>query len=77
MKAIETTGTFDKSGLLKLANEDVFSSKKVKVIILFNDDDEIGDKLWLSANATNSSFDFLKDEMEDIYTINDGKPISE
>lgn len=30
---------------------------------------------WIYGTAKNPSFDFLHDEAEDIYTINDGKPV--
>lgn len=76
MKAIETTGTFENGGLLRLDNIGKIESKKVKVILLFNDDDEIDEQLWLNAHSKNPAFDFLKDEKEDIYTLADGNPIS-
>ena len=40
------------------------------------DDDEIDDNLWLKTIALNPVFDFLNDEAEDIYSVNDGKPFS-
>ena len=76
MKAIETSGTINKSGLLKLDRPLVFHKKqKLKVIILYEEDDRISDDEWLKALSTNPVFDFLKDEKEDIYTLADGKPI--
>ncbi|MEM1326273.1 MAG: hypothetical protein AAGI23_09985 [Bacteroidota bacterium] len=41
------------------------------------DDSEITDEEWLAALMTNSAFDFLHDEEEDIYTLEDGKPLSD
>ena len=76
MKAIETSGVFEKGGILRLAGMQEIKSQKVKVIILFNDDNEIDEELWLSSNAKNTSFDFLADEREDIYSNTDGKPIA-
>ena len=75
MKAIETTGTFENNGLLRLENIGDLKQKKVKVIILFNDEDEIDDHVWLHALSSNPAFDFLKDEKENIYSVHDGKPI--
>ena len=76
MKAIETTGKIDKSGLLKLDRQIFFPQKqKVRIIILYNEDDEIDEKLWLTAISKNPAFEFLNDKAEDIYSINDGKPI--
>jgi hypothetical protein len=77
MKAIETTGRIEKSGYLKLDKpiETIKKNQKVKVIILFDDTDNINDKEWLMTLSNNPSFDFLKDESENIYTAKDGKPI--
>lgn len=76
MKAIETTGKIEKSGILKLDKPIVLHKKqKVRVIILYNEDDEIDEKLWLTAISKNPSFTFLKDKSEDIYSTSDSKPI--
>ncbi len=76
MKAIETTGRIEKSGHLKLDNPlTSHSNQKVKVIVLYDEDDEINEKLWLSSFSDNPAFAFLKDEKENIYTLNDGKPV--
>ncbi|MBU0764671.1 MAG: hypothetical protein KJ607_07545 [Bacteroidetes bacterium] len=76
MKAIETTGVIEKSGLLKLDKRVNYPKKqKVKVIILYNEDDDINEKLWLTSISDNPAFAFLNDKAEDIYSIDDGKPI--
>jgi hypothetical protein len=77
MRAIETTGRIEKSGHLKLNKplEIVTKNKKVKVIILYDDSDDISDREWLTAIANNLAFDFLKDESENIYSLSDGKPL--
>ena len=77
MKAIETSGRIEKSGHLKLDKpiEVLAKNQKVKVIILYDETDAISEKEWLSAISGNSSFDFLKEESENIYTIHDGKAI--
>ena len=31
--------------------------------------------MWLQANATNPAFDFLNEPEENVYTLNDGKPV--
>ncbi|CUS03717.2 protein of unknown function [Candidatus Promineifilum breve] len=36
--------------------------------------DEISKTEWLQAAAGNPAFDFLKDDDEDIYSVDDGKP---
>jgi len=37
---------------------------------------ELDEQTWLHAIATNPSFAFLHDPEEDIYTLEDGKPVS-
>ena len=76
MKAIETTGKIEKSGLIRLDRQIDFPKKqKVRLIILYNEDDESDEKLWLTAISHNPAFEFLDDEAEDIYSNHDGKPI--
>jgi hypothetical protein len=75
MKALETTGTIGKSGVLKLDSPISISEKqKVKVIILYTEEEEIDESLWLSAVKGNPSFSFLENKKEDIYSLADGKP---
>ena len=38
--------------------------------------DDLDEQTWLQAIATNPSFAFLHDSEEDIYTSEDGKPVS-
>ena len=38
--------------------------------------DEIEEKEWLQAVSTNPAFAFLADPEEDIYTVEDGRPIA-
>ena len=78
MKAIETTGRIDKRGLLLLDNPLQTREKKVKVIILMQEENELDDeKLWLTFISNNPAFDFLKDKEEDIYSLKDGKPFND
>jgi hypothetical protein len=55
----------------------VYSKGKVRLIVLLPDEDDIDEKEWLSAAATNPSFNFLKEPEEDIYSISDGKPFKD
>lgn len=74
MKAIETTGTVDDQRQLHLDKPlPIVGPSRVRVIILFPEDD-IDEREWLLAAASNPAFDFLKDPAEDIYTLTDGKP---
>ncbi|NBC08750.1 MAG: hypothetical protein GVY26_16290 [Bacteroidetes bacterium] len=74
MKAIEIAGQIDDDG--KLHTEVVLrqaQNKRVKVIILIPEEEEISDAAWLSSLSDNPSFDFLLSEEEDIYTLEDGQ----
>lgn len=74
MIAFEKTVTVDEDGLLVVRTGSQLQNKKVRVLILVEDDLD-NDNTWLSSINGNEVFDFLKDECEDIYTIEDGKPI--
>lgn len=74
MRAVEATGKIDSEGFLKLEKPLALKNRKVKVIILVQDEDVLDSALWLEAAAANPAFDFLNDEAEDIYTLEDGKP---
>lgn len=76
-KAIEMNGTIDKDKHLILdENLPVEGPKRVKVIILMQEEEQISEDEWLKAGASNEVFDFLKDQSEDIYTLEDGKPFN-
>ena len=45
------------------------------MIVLFDENaDDICENEWLKSASRNDAFDFLNDEAEDIYTLEDGKP---
>jgi hypothetical protein len=75
MKAIETTATLHNGNHLIL-DESISDtgSKKVRVIVLFAESDEMNEQDWRTAAAHNAAFDFLNDAAEDIYTLADGRP---
>ncbi|MGD2089541.1 MAG: hypothetical protein PVH61_25425 [Candidatus Aminicenantes bacterium] len=76
-RAIETTGTVDAHHHLLLDEAlPISGPKKVRVIILFLEEDHIDESEWLQAASVNPSFDFLKNPEEDIYSMNDGKPFN-
>jgi hypothetical protein len=69
-RAIETTGTVDAHHRLLLDETlPIRGPKKVRVIILFPEQDDIDESQWLQAASGNPSFDFLKDPEEDIYSM--------
>lgn len=78
LTAIETTGTINANNQIIL-DENVPSNapSRVRVIVLFDENSsDINEKEWLEAVSSNEVFDFLNDEDEDIYTLEDGKPLS-
>lgn len=76
LSAIELAGTIDEHHQIQLDEPlPIEPSKRVRVIVLYSNNDEISEKDWLRAASKNSAFDFLKDSSEDIYTLEDGKPL--
>jgi hypothetical protein len=76
LRAVETTGTIDEHKKLHLDETlPIEGPMRVRVIILIPADvDDFEEQEWLHAAATSSSFDFLNDPAEDIYTLEDGVP---
>jgi len=78
LKAIEASGTLNQQNQITLDKPlRVKDHSRVKVIILFLEDQEIDETDWLKAVSANPAFDFLKDPEEDIYTVKDGKPFND
>jgi hypothetical protein len=77
-RAIETSGTVDAHNHLKLDHTlPIKGPKRVRVIILFPEDDDVDELEWIQSASQNPSFAFLEDPEEDIYSINDGKPFKD
>jgi hypothetical protein len=78
MKAIETTGLVDEHRRLRLDTPlPISGPSRVKVIILVPDSDEVQEAEWLKSASENEAFAFLKEEAQDVYTKEDGKPFHE
>jgi hypothetical protein len=77
LTAIETTGTINANHQIVLDEDLPIGEKnRVRVIVLFDENaDDINDLEWMKSVANNEVFDFLNDEAEDIYTLEDGKPL--
>ena len=78
LTAIETTGTIEQSG--RIVIDEVFpvnAPTSVRVIVLFPEDEDLNENEWLRAATRNEAFDFLNDPDEDIYSLADGKPLSQ
>ena len=78
MKAIEINTKTDNSGHLKFDIPLKEKNKNVRVLILFNENDNLleDEKVWLYSNRNNPSFDFLSEPEENIYSLKDGTPIN-
>lgn len=77
MKAIELNYKTDNEGRLNIEYQLDRLNSAVRVLILVEDttsQDE--EKEWLKAISDNPSFEFLKDDSEDIYSLTDGEPIA-
>ena len=77
-RAIEMTGTVDVHRHLVLDNAlPIKGPRKVRVIILVPEEEDIDESEWLRAASENPAFAFLEDPEEDIYSMNDGKPFND
>jgi hypothetical protein len=75
LRAVETSGTLDESNQLRLDSSlPLKAPRRVRVILLFPETDDLNETEWLKAAASNPAFDFLRDPEEDIYTLEDGRP---
>jgi hypothetical protein len=72
MHAIEIETTANDQGKIEVQLSGKYINKKVRVIIL--SEDELEEDEWLHAIATNSAFNFLNEPSEDLYSLTDGKP---
>lgn len=76
LTAIETTATIGPDRQL-LLDDDLPGrvSDKVRVIVLFPESD-FNEEEWRRVISQNDVFDFLSEE-DDIYTLDDGKPVTD
>jgi hypothetical protein len=79
MKAIEILSKTDKSGQLKIACNLGHSERKVRVLLLIEDEmsGQEDENLWMKAVSNNPSFDYLNDPAENIYSLKDGEPFND
>ena len=79
MKSIEINTKTDKQGHLRINYPLNKKDKKVRVIILLDEqnDDIDEEKKWLNSIQSNPAFDFLKEPSENIYTLSDGEPFND
>ncbi|MCO6449963.1 MAG: hypothetical protein J5I90_04170 [Caldilineales bacterium] len=77
LTAVEVTGTVDEKHQLVLDSQlPISGPKRVRVIVLYAlEEQEVNDEDWLRSAASNPAFADLHHHDEDIYTLNDGRPI--
>ena len=76
-RSIETEGMIDKSHRLVVSERfPVRGPRKVRVIVFFDEEEEIPQENWLQAAEAGGSFDFLSEEGEDLYDERDGESLS-
>lgn len=77
LTAIETTGTINANHQIVLDEQLPDNApNRVRVIVLYDENTDVDEKEWMKAAARNEAFDFLNDEAEDIYTLEDGKSVA-
>lgn len=77
MKAIEINSKTDKEGHLKIDYQLDTTNSNVRVLILLEDNSDADEEeAWMDSISKNPAFEFLEDESEDIYSLNDGEPFS-
>jgi hypothetical protein len=76
LTTIKTTGVANANQIVldeALPNEE---PTRVGVIVFFeNGEEDIPEEEWLKFASSNEAFDFLNYPAEDIYTLEDGKPL--
>ena len=77
LTAIEVTGTVSGDHQLQLdVPLPIAGPKRVRVIVLYSENDDWDESDWLRAAASNPAFADLNDPAEDIYTLADGRPFN-
>ncbi len=78
MKAIEIISKTDKKGHLKINYPLNRPDSKVRILLLFEDEDEKDEEAnWLTSVSNNPAFDFLAEEGENVYSLTDGEPVND
>jgi len=76
MQAIEAFGHIDNNGSLQISTPLPLKEGDVKLIIMYSESEAMAEEqLWLKSVSDNPTFDFLKNQEEDIYSSDDEKPL--
>lgn len=76
-RVIETEGIIKNHHLVVDESLPIEEQQKVRVFVLYDQEAEVSEKSWMKAAMKGGSFDFLSDEEEDIYSLEDGVPLNE
>jgi hypothetical protein len=76
MRAIETTGILNTQGQIQLDHPIPQEKERSVRVILLMPEEELNEQTWLNAVSNNPSFAFLNDPEEDIYSLEDGQPVT-
>ena len=79
MRAIEINLKTDKFGHLKIDYPLNKSERKVRVLILVEDDSTeiLEENILMNSISKNPAFDFLGEPEEDVYSQKDGEPLND
>lgn len=80
VQKLELTGHVDKNGHVKFETDTPFKQGDVKIVLIpISESNETEDDIpvdsLLQVAQSGGAFNFLNDPEEDIYTLEDGKPI--
>jgi len=73
MTAVEVSGTIERNHIHLDTALPISTPKRVRVLVMYDNEDYWNEAEWLQAAARNPAFDFLNDPEEDIYSLSDGK----
>ncbi len=77
-KALEATGVVDAEGRLVLdAPLEGIGPSRVRALIVVTDELDDDEVEWLRAAATSPALAFLNDPAEEVYSLADGRPLSD
>ncbi len=78
MQAYKTEAVIDEANRVILSNLPFKAGQRVEVVMIEAPDEnkEITEREWLAEAGASDAFHFLSDPAEDIYSKDDGKPLS-
>jgi hypothetical protein len=78
MEAIETLGRVNAEGKITTDVPLKIRNKRVRIVLFIaEEENDISEKEWLASASANPVFQSWHDEAEDIYSFEDGKPLTD